>query len=138
MNETFSFLIGPATSVVAGLVFFFLVRREGRRTAVLIQQMERDFHFRIDEQVRRLQQISEPSRLPPRGAKEHAAGERDRFLDLVENLPEPHKTIFEMCFLHEADPDQIARTLDLTKDEVHAIYEEAAAMVDERHSAIGS
>ncbi len=70
MNETFSFLIGPATSVVASLVFFWLVRREGRCTAALVQQMEEEFHTLVEEQIRRIQQGSVSSRKAlPEGIK---------------------------------------------------------------------
>ena len=53
----------------------------------------------------------------------------DRLLDLVEGLPEPHKTVFERYFFNEEDPDVIASILGLTEDEVHRLYEEAVDML---------
>jgi hypothetical protein len=75
MNESFSFLIGPATSLVASLVFFWLVRREGRKTAALVHQLEEKFHSLVEEQIRRIQQGPESSRKAlPEGIQGQAPG----------------------------------------------------------------
>jgi RNA polymerase sigma factor (sigma-70 family) len=55
--------------------------------------------------------------------------ELDRLLDLVENLSEPHKTVFERYFFDEEDPSHLASILDKTEEEIHRIYEEAVDML---------
>lgn len=57
--------------------------------------------------------------------------ELDRLLDLVEALPEPHKTVFERYFLDEEDPSYLASILGKTEDEIHRLYEEAVDMLDD-------
>ncbi len=55
---------------------------------------------------------------------------RVQLLEMVERLPEPHKTVFHKFFLDEEDLAMIASILGLTEEEVHRLYEEAVDMLD--------
>lgn len=63
-------------------------------------------------------------------AKLESSQELDCLLDLVEALPEPHKTVFERFFFDEEDPSHLTSVLGKTDDEIHRLYEEAVDMLD--------
>jgi hypothetical protein len=58
--------------------------------------------------------------------------ERDQLLDLVEQLREPHKSIFTMIFFDETEPQAVASIFDRTEEDVHRIYGEAVDEIGRR------
>jgi hypothetical protein len=58
------------------------------------------------------------------------ADERVRVLELVEALPEPHKTIFYRIFFDEEDLPMIASIHNLTEARVEQLFEEAVDMLE--------
>jgi hypothetical protein len=55
--------------------------------------------------------------------------QRVEFLDLLDSLPEPHKTIFYRLAFENEDPALVASIHDLSEEEVYRLYEEAVDMV---------
>lgn len=62
-------------------------------------------------------------------AKMDSQMELDILLDLVKDLPEPHKTVLERIFFDEGDPNNIACALDMSIDDLFRYYEEAIDML---------
>ncbi len=61
---------------------------------------------------------------------EMRAEDRVQLLEMVDGLPEPHKTVFHKFFFDEEDLAMIASILDLTEEQAQRIYEEAVDMLD--------
>lgn len=57
------------------------------------------------------------------------ADERVELLEMVEALPEPHKTVFHKFFFDEEDLAMIASILNLTESRVERLFEEAVDML---------
>lgn len=55
MIDTMDLLSGPIAAVVASLIFFWIVRRETNKTAVIVAQLEEKFRSQVDERIRRLE-----------------------------------------------------------------------------------
>jgi hypothetical protein len=51
--------------------------------------------------------------------------------ELVERLPEPHRTVFEHYCIDESPPSDLARTLGRPEEEIVRIYEEAVDLLAE-------
>ena len=56
-------------------------------------------------------------------------------IEIVEVLPEPHKTVFQRIFFDEENLSMIASILDLTQVRVIKLYEDAVDMLVERISS---
>src|SRR6266550_412818 len=55
---------------------------------------------------------------------EMAVEERIELIEMVDGLPEPHKSVFERFFFGEEDLAMIASILDLTEDQADELYEQ--------------
>jgi DNA-directed RNA polymerase specialized sigma24 family protein len=81
---------------------------------------------------RRREEIETPSIDPNALAKMDSQMEIDILLDLVNDLPEPHKTVLERIFFDEGDPNNIAGALDMSIDDLYRYYEEAIDMLEQQ------
>jgi DNA-directed RNA polymerase specialized sigma24 family protein len=66
---------------------------------------------------------------------ELAIDERDQLLDLVEQLHEPHKSIFTKIFFDETEPQAVASIFDRTEEDVIRIYVEAVDEIGRRQKS---
>ena len=64
-----------------------------------------------------------------------APEERDQLLDLVEQLCEPHKSIFMKVFFEETETQEVASIFDRTQEEVHQIFVEAVDEIGRRQKS---
>jgi RNA polymerase sigma factor (sigma-70 family) len=78
---------------------------------------------------RRRQEVEAPSLDRPIVSTEMGAEERVQLLEMVEGLPEPHKTVFHKFFFDEEELRWIASVLNLTQRQVETLYEEAVDML---------
>lgn len=77
-------------------------------------------------------EIEAPSIDPNALAKMDSQMELDILLDLVNDLPEPHKTVFEKFFLDEEDPIYIAGALDMSVEDLYRYYEESVDILEQQ------
>ncbi len=62
-------------------------------------------------------------------SKEMRPDDRLQLIEMVEGLPEPHKTVFHKFFFDEENLAMIASILNLTEARVEQLYEEAVDML---------
>ena len=55
--------------------------------------------------------------------------ERAQLLEMLDGLPEPHKTVFDKFFFDEEDVAMIASILNLCEEDIERLYEEALDML---------
>jgi hypothetical protein len=63
--------------------------------------------------------------------EEASPEELSKLHEIVEKLPDPHKTVFQRFFFEEDDPVMIASILDMSESQVHSLFEEATDMLGE-------
>jgi hypothetical protein len=78
------------------------------------------------------QRIEALSAARPITSRDLQLNERDQLLDLVQQLSEPHKTIFTRYFFDEEEPQTIASSYGYTEKDVLRIYIEAVDQIGQR------
>jgi len=88
-----------------------------------------------ERERRRDKRIEAPRDDRPIVIREMTPEERAELLEVVEALPEPHKTVFHRFFFDEEDLSVLASTYSLSEEQVRRVYEEAVDMLAEQMSS---